>query len=73
MNALDLIAANLAKPITHHVVTAYENGRTRVHGARSLAQADTYAIGERRKIGRSLVDRETGATVRVVTVTITRA
>lgn len=70
MNALSLIAANLAQPITLNVVTAYADGTTKVHGVRNMGAAENYAIGERRKIGRELVDRETGATVRVVSVAI---
>lgn len=70
MNALDLIAANLAKPMTHVVVTTYANGTAKRHETRSAAQAENYAIGERRKIGRALLDRVTGEPVRVVSVTI---
>lgn len=68
MNAL--IAAQLDKPITHNVVTVYEDGAERRHGVRSVAQGENFAIGERRKIGKDLINRETGATVRVVSVSI---
>ncbi|MEG3175808.1 hypothetical protein U1872_06170 [Sphingomonas sp. RB3P16] len=64
-----LIAAALAAPLTHSVVTTMEGGR-RTHDTRSLAAAENYATGERRKIGRTLIDRETGATVRVVSVDV---
>src|SRR5690606_31548043 len=70
MEALDLIARELAKPMTHRVVTTYADGAIRSHETRGLAQAENYATGERRKIGRDLVDRATGATVRVVAVDI---
>ena len=65
-----LIAAQLAKPITHDVVTTYADGAVRTLGARSVAQAETHAIVESRKIGRALVDRNTGNTVCVVSVTV---
>lgn len=68
MNAL--IAAQLDKPITHNVVTVYADGEERKHGVRSVAQGENFAIGERRKIGKDLINRETGATVRVVSVSI---
>ena len=70
MSVLDLIAAAQAMPKTHRVVTAYTSGKTRVHDTRSAASAETYAFGERRKIGRNLIDLDTGATVRVTSVEI---
>ena len=71
MNALDLIAAKLAQPMTHIVVTAYADGTVKRHGARSVGAANNWAIGERRKIGRDLISRETGKPVRVVSVDVT--
>lgn len=65
-----LIAAALAQPHSHIVLTVYADGSRREHGTRNAASAETYAIGERRKIGRLLINRETGATVRVISVTI---
>lgn len=65
-----LIAAALAAPKTHKVVTLFADGRAREFETRSLASAETYAVGERRKVGRDLIDRETGKTVRVVHVAV---
>ncbi|XUM19776.1 hypothetical protein ACRAVF_19105 [Bradyrhizobium oligotrophicum S58] len=65
-----LIAHNLAKPMTHVVVTSYADGSTKRHETRSLAQANNWTIGEDRKIGRDLISRATGETVRVVSVQI---
>lgn len=65
-----LIAAALAAPKTHAVVTLYESGKVRRFDTRSAASAENHAIGERRKIGRDLIDRETGDTVRVVSVEV---
>jgi len=65
-----LIASALAAPKTHCVVTAYACGKTRRHETRNKASAENYAVMERRKVGRDLIDRETGATVRVVSVSI---
>lgn len=64
------LAAQLAKPITHHVVTTYDDGRAVTHEVRSSGAAENYAIGQRRKIGRPLINRETGKTVCVISVDI---
>lgn len=68
--AAELIAAALAAPKTHRVVTEYLGGARRAHETRSHATAENYAVGERRKIGRELIDRDTGKTVVVAKVTI---
>lgn len=70
MNAMSRINAALAMPLTHTVVTVYADGSERRHGTRSMATAENFAVGERRKIGRDLTNRETGATVRVVAVRV---
>lgn len=66
----DLIQAALSAPKTHCVITLYADGAERRHETRSAASAETYAVGERRKIDRELIDRETGRTVCVVGVTV---
>jgi hypothetical protein len=71
MNAETFLRAQLAKPLTHRVTTRYQSGVVKTHDTRSLAAAENYATGERRKVDRDLIDRTTGATVRVVAVTIT--
>jgi len=65
-----LILAALAAPKTHRVLTTFADGSTRQFDTRSAASADNFAIGERRKVGRDLINRETGATVRVVSVSV---
>lgn len=70
MNALDLIAARLAAPKTHRVTTHYACGKTRTFDAHSEAAARNHALGESRNIGRDLIDRATGATVRKVRVEV---
>lgn len=65
-----LIAAQLAKPLTHSVITKFEDGTSRNHDVRSMAQAENYAVGERRKVGRYLVSRETGESRKAVSVEI---
>ena len=70
MTAMDLLNSALAAPHTHAVVTTYESGKVRKFTTRSLATAENHAVGERRKIGRELIDRETGKTVRVVSVEV---
>lgn len=69
-NAMNLINAALAAPKTHAVVTTYACGKVRRHETRSAATAENYAVGERRKIGRVLIDRETNANVTVKAVDI---
>lgn len=68
MNVQQLIAAELAKPLTHKCVTLYADGSAKEHQTRGLAQANNFAMGERRKVGRDLIDRATGKTVRVLDV-----
>lgn len=64
------LAAQFARPITHHVVSTYVCGRVDTHEVRSLGAAQNYATGQRRQIGRSLIERDTGNTVRMINVEI---
>jgi hypothetical protein len=59
-------------PKTHAVVTRFADGTERRFDTRNAASAETYAVGERRKIGRDMINRETGETVRVVSVEIAK-
>lgn len=68
MTIQERIAAELAKPLTHKCVTLYADGSAKEHQTRGWPQANNWAIGELRKVGRDLIDRETGKTVRVVDV-----
>jgi hypothetical protein len=70
MDSLALIARRLAEPMTHCVITSYACGKTKRHETRSAEAAENWAVGERRKLGRDLLDRDTGKTVRVVSVAI---
>jgi len=70
MNALDLIAKRLAAPKAFRVVTTYADGKTRVHETETRAQAENHAKGERANMGRDLIDRMTGETVRKVSVVV---
>jgi hypothetical protein len=65
-----LVAAALAAPKTHEVVTTFASGAVRTFATRSLGSAEMHAVLERRKVGRELINRETGETVRVVAVTV---
>lgn len=62
MNALDLIAREMAKPMTHVVLTRYADGAVKRHETRGAKQAENWAIGERRKIGRKLISRNADMT-----------
>lgn len=74
MDVMDLIAKRLAAPKNFRVVTTYADGRTRVRETETLGQAENWATGERRKIGRDLISRNedltAGPIVRVVSVDI---
>ena len=67
-----LIAAALAMPMTHSVITIYADGTEKRFDTRSLGSAENHAIGESRKIGRDLIDRATGKAVCVIGVTVSR-
>ena len=67
-NTPSILRRVLSMPHTHKVVTTFADGRTREFTTRNEASARMYAVGERRKIGRDLIDRTTGATVRVMSV-----
>lgn len=65
------LASQLAKPITHHVVTTYADGTVREFGCRSKAAAENHAVLDRRNIGRTLKVRgEPGKTVQIVNVEV---
>ena len=70
MNGEALIARALAMPHTHEVITRYANGVERRFPTRNLASAENHADFERRKIGRDLISRDTGETVRVTEVEV---
>lgn len=63
-----LIATRLTAPKKFEVVTLFADGTSRSYKTETRGQAENYAVGENRKIGRSLINRETGATVVVTDV-----
>ncbi len=65
-----LIAAALAMPKTHKVVTTYVDGRVREFETRSQQTAEHHSVLDRRNIGRDLIERETGKIVRIVSVVV---
>jgi len=75
MNLNEQIEASInramALPKDWRVTTHYADGSAKTHDTHQ-AGAQNWAIGERRKIGRDLIDRATGNKVRVVSVTIDR-
>jgi hypothetical protein len=71
MNAITaLIAKHQAAPKQFAVVTRYADGNERRLEVAQAGQAETHAIGERRKIGRSFIDRDTHQVVTVVSVEV---
>lgn len=63
-----LIARMQAMPKAFEVVTLFADGTSRAHQTVTRGQADNYATGERRKVGKFLLNRDTGAEVCVVDV-----
>lgn len=70
MDAMEIIRRVQALPKTHRVVVTYECGKMRTHDTHSAASAENYANHERHKIGRDLINRDTGAIVRVISVDV---
>ncbi|MCP4564044.1 MAG: hypothetical protein GY873_30210 [Bosea sp.] len=66
------LEALAAAPREWRVTTHYADGATREHDTHTQAGAENFATGERRRIGRDLISRETGMPVRVVDVTVAR-
>lgn len=69
-NTPSIIAAILTKPITHKVVTTWTDGQVNSLDVRSMAQAKNHEITMSRMAGRDIIRRETGETVRVVSIEI---
>ena len=69
MTTHPLIAAALAAPHTHEVVTTYADGRERRLSTRSLDTAQRHSMRDRSNIGRDLIG-DTGGTVRIVSVKV---
>lgn len=70
MDILDFIEARLAAPKRFRTTTTYRNGDIRHHDTETLAQAENWADGERRKIGKKVINRDTRETTFVVSVTV---
>lgn len=67
------LEALAAGPKPFVVATSYACGRVERFGCHSAAAAESYASRQRRKVGRDLIRRETGETVRVAEVKVERA
>lgn len=72
MTIEERLSALTAAPKPWVYVVRYEDGRERRIGALWQSAAENGAERERRKIGRDLIDRETGKTVRVIAVDVER-
>lgn len=66
----EIISRRLAAPKRWRVTTHYADGDARTLDHELIQQAQSYALREREKIGRDLIDPKTGQTVRVVAVEI---
>jgi len=70
MTIAERLAALAAAPRNWRVTTHYADSAPYHHETHTSAQAETWAIGERRKIGKQLLSRETEKQVTVTAVTI---
>lgn len=58
MTTMDRLNAALVKPMTHAVVTKYDDGVEKRHETRNFHAAQNYVVGESRKIGLVVVRRD---------------
>jgi hypothetical protein len=72
MNITERIEMLRNMPKAWRVTTHYADGSTMVHDAALEVQAQNWAVGERRKIGRKLIERATGTERSITSVTISR-
>lgn len=73
-NALNRIAAEMAKPITHTVLIAYSDGTVNRTDMRSLAAAENFASRYRPLIGsHEYISRSTGAKIKIASVEVLAA
>ena len=70
MNINEFIAARQAAPKQFRVTTEYLDGSVRAFETETAGQAENYAHGQRAKLGRDLISRDNGKTVRVINVTV---
>lgn len=66
----EFLAAQLAKPFTHKVVTKWSNDEENALEVRSIAQANNHKITMSRMAGRDIVSRETGEKKRVISIEV---
>lgn len=71
MNAMERLTALVAAPKPWLVTIVYACGKVRTLRQPREAMARNFAEREARKIGRALIDRDSGAMVRVVAVNVT--
>jgi len=65
-NAMNLINAALAAPKTHAAVVTYSDGSVHRLETRSEATAHNHLDSYRGQVGRELISRATGNTIRLV-------
>lgn len=65
-----IVAAMLARPKTHRIVTTWTDGTVNELDTQSLRQAENHKITMSRFAGRDIISRETGQTKRVVSIEI---
>ena len=72
MNVNDLLERARKAEKQWRVCTRYAHGIARHHDTATEAQAENFAFRQRRKIGKALIDRETGKAVCVTAVDIVK-
>lgn len=66
MDAMDLINAALAAPKTHATIITYSDGSQHYYEHRSELVANNHLKNYRGQMGRDLISRTTGKTIRLV-------
>jgi hypothetical protein len=69
-NAVALLERLAAGPKPFRVVSKLDNGEVRTMDCHSRRAADNHAASLRRKIGKPLIQRDTGLTVRYLSVEV---
>lgn len=70
MNIESLIARRLAAKKSFRVVTTLADGTKRTHETETMGQAKNWETGQKAKLGKDMINREDGSTVRFVSVEI---
>lgn len=66
------LEALAAQPRQWRTTLTYSNGTVKTHDSLHEQGAENFALGARLRMKRTMISRETGETVRIVSVTVSR-